>query len=268
MSSNTADEARATSIDPAAGGPSWYSATTMSASPLLGSPSPSFAATRLTASTGSPNRTPSIPPGLTIDGVCSVTTPITPTVSPDTSWSEYSDICSPCTVTLAARYSQSVAGTMRSRRSVTPRSNSWFPTADAARPSALRTSIVGWSSLNDEANRVAPTLSPADSSRLASSPASARSVSMVSANATVEGWESEIRPWKSVMLSSVTVPVEGPPVLCAAAGGAVSDAAATTLAVSVQARAAARLRWGNVCTCVVRSSCSRSTLWRAGVGPR
>ena len=70
--------------------PSWYSATMTSASPLLSSPSVSCAATRLTASTGSPKSRFAMPAGVTSAGVSSVTAPITATVTPSMSNVVYS----------------------------------------------------------------------------------------------------------------------------------------------------------------------------------
>ena len=64
------------------GAPSWYSATTMSASPLSGSPSLSWSATSLTEVTGFLNCRPSMPDGVTSDGVSWVTAPMTPTLTP------------------------------------------------------------------------------------------------------------------------------------------------------------------------------------------
>src|SRR6478736_5946421 len=87
--------------------PSWYSATTTSASPLASSPSDSCAATRLTASTGSPKSRSVIPPGLTSVGVSWVTTPMTPTRTPSTSSTVYSSSAGfsvPFSYTFAPRY--------------------------------------------------------------------------------------------------------------------------------------------------------------------
>src|SRR5690606_17977273 len=126
--------------------PSWNVATMTSASPLASSPSDSWAATLLTASTGSPKSSIATPSGLTSAGVSSVTAPITPTSTPSISNSAYSGNAGSVVstwYTLAPRYGQSAAGTTRSVRSAKPMSNSWLPTADTVRSRALRTSIVG-----------------------------------------------------------------------------------------------------------------------------
>ena len=70
--------------------PSWKLATSTSASPLDASPSLSCAATRFTASTGSPKSSSVMPPGVTSDGVSSVTAPMTPTETPSMSRIAYS----------------------------------------------------------------------------------------------------------------------------------------------------------------------------------
>ncbi|CPU65410.1 Uncharacterised protein [Mycobacteroides abscessus] len=70
--------------------PSWTRPTTTSASPFAGSPSWSWAVTRLSASTGSPNSTSAMPDGVTSVGVSSVTTPTKPTSRPSISTTWYS----------------------------------------------------------------------------------------------------------------------------------------------------------------------------------
>ena len=91
MSANAGPAAMfASSVAVPLGAPSWNVATRTSASPLAGSPSLSSAATRLTASTGSPIVTPTMPAGDTSAGVSSVTAPITPTRMPSKVMIEYS----------------------------------------------------------------------------------------------------------------------------------------------------------------------------------
>ena len=75
---------------PPSGAPSWYSATTTSASPFDGSPSFSFAATRLTAATGSPKSMLAMPSAPTMFFVSVVTAPTTATLTPLTSSTLYS----------------------------------------------------------------------------------------------------------------------------------------------------------------------------------
>ncbi len=181
--------------------PSWYWATITSASPFDGSPSVSRAATLLTASTGLPNSTVAMPPGVTSDGVSSVTAPMTPTWTPSTSTIAYSSsagVVVPFSYTLAARYGKSASSATRPVRSESPWSNSWLPTPEAFRSSASSTSIVGLSRADDDANSEAPMLSPFERNRVLLSPASERSFSIVPANFTVSP---SMRPWKSLMLS-------------------------------------------------------------------
>lgn len=90
MRLNTAEPATALARLEVVEAPSWYSATMMSASPLAATPSESWAATRFTAATGSPKSRPDTPVGVTMLGVSAVTAPMTPTVTPLTSWSAYS----------------------------------------------------------------------------------------------------------------------------------------------------------------------------------
>ena len=112
----------------------------------------SCAATRLTASTGSPKSRSAMPAGadqgrgLLGDGA-------------DDGDLDAVDVQRPCTPAGPARWCPSCRrsrrGTAnfalvppamtRSRRSAQPSSNSWLPTADAFSSSALSTSIVGWS---------------------------------------------------------------------------------------------------------------------------
>ena len=83
-------------------------------------------------------------------------------------------------------------------------SNSWLPTADALSSRAFSTSIVGWSCWTAEANSDALMLSPADTNATGppAAMAAAFSFSTVPANFTVLV---SIRPWKSLMSSSVSV---------------------------------------------------------------
>ncbi len=62
--------------------PSWIDSMMTSASPLLGSPSVSWPATRFTASVGSPKSSPAVPAGLTRLFVSWVIAPITATRRP------------------------------------------------------------------------------------------------------------------------------------------------------------------------------------------
>jgi hypothetical protein len=73
---------------------------------------------------------------------------------------------------------------------------------------ALRVSIVGLSSAEADGNSDAPTLSPAESSRVWSAPAASRSRSTVVAHLVVLA---SMRPWKSFIPSklSATVPSAG-----------------------------------------------------------
>src|SRR4051794_31415657 len=89
--------------------PSWYSATSTCASPLAPLPSLNWAATRLTAVTGSPMSIWTMPPGETSAGVSPVTAPITPIVMPFTVKIVYSGsagVLVPFWYTLAPRYAQ------------------------------------------------------------------------------------------------------------------------------------------------------------------
>ena len=90
ISANSGRSALAASSPVVRFAPSWYCATITSASPLAASPSESWAATRLTAATGSPKSMVSMPEGETMSAVSSVTAPMTPTVRPPTSNSAYS----------------------------------------------------------------------------------------------------------------------------------------------------------------------------------
>ena len=88
-----------------------------------------------------------MPAGDTRDGVSSVTAPITPTRTPDTSRISYSGsagVCVPFRYTLAPRYFHLAFAPLsitRPVRSSKPWSNSWLPTAEALSCRALRTSI-------------------------------------------------------------------------------------------------------------------------------
>ena len=71
-------------VAPPSAAPAWKLATTTSASPLASSPSLSSAATRFTASLGSPKVMSSMPLGATSSAVSSVTAPTTATSTPST----------------------------------------------------------------------------------------------------------------------------------------------------------------------------------------
>ena len=97
-------------------------------------------------------------------------------------------------ITLATRYGKFTPGSMRSRRSGQPWSNSWLPTDEAVTSSTFSSSMVGSSFWANDVNNVAPTLSPADTSSVLSSPAAARCSSMVPTQAAVLGLEFASRP--------------------------------------------------------------------------
>ena len=145
---NSSFEPVASSMLPADEGPACASRIVMSG---FSSEASSSWAALFTALTGSMKSIALIPLGDTRALVSFVTTPMTATLMPLTSYVVYAGNAGssvPFFTTLAPRCSKLVS---RDLMSSNPRSNSWLPTADASSPSASRYSRVGLSCCDDDA---------------------------------------------------------------------------------------------------------------------
>ena len=196
------------------------------ASPLAGSPSVSWSATRLTAATGSPMSIWVIPPGDTSVGVSEVTAPTTPTVTPWTTNVAYSGsagVCVPFWYTLAPRYCHSALVPVPLVPATRARDRVAWPGRAADHPrrqvGVALVELVVADGRGVQAHLVhhvdrrlvlldrrveqrrADQVTGAEQQRARDR--SARSFSIVVAHFVVRSLVGSIRPWKSLMFSSV-----------------------------------------------------------------